>query len=178
MVPAHPPAAMASKPQLDIAFGAITDKNIEQLRVINRVIFPINYQESVYQDILACSEVTQLAYHNDVVVGAIACRLEKAPGGPKLYIITLGVLAPYRGMGVGSRLLEKSLAVVADALPEVTEAYLHVQTNNEEAAAFYQRFGFVQGEVIKDYYRRIDPPDALVLRKVLGGGAHQGNGSS
>ena len=155
---------------LHVTFGTLTDKNIEQLRILNRAIFPINYQEKVYQEILACGEVTQLAYHNDVVIGAIACRLEKAVGGPKLYILTLGVLAPYRGMGVGSRLLEKSLATVTSSLPEVTEAYLHVQSNNEEAVEFYQRFGFVRGEVVRDYYRRIEPPDALVLRKVLASG--------
>jgi ribosomal protein S18 acetylase RimI-like enzyme len=157
----------SARPQLAIAFGALTDKNLEQLRVLNTAIFPVRYDAKVYAEALACGEVTQLAFHNDVVVGAVACRLEKAPGGPKLYIITLGVLAPYRGMGVGSRLLEKSLAVVAASLPEVTEAYLHVQTSNEEAAAFYARFGFEKGEVVENYYRRIDPPHAQVLRKVL-----------
>ena len=41
------------------------------------------------------------AYHNAVLVGAIACRLEAHGTGAKMYIVTLGVLAPYRGMGVG-----------------------------------------------------------------------------
>ena len=42
------------------------------------------------------------AYHNDVLVGAIGCRLESAEEGSKrLYIILLGVLAPYRGMLTG-----------------------------------------------------------------------------
>lgn len=189
-----------AKAQLQINFDTVREKNIEQLRVLNRAIFPINYNEKVYQDILACGEVTQLAYHNDVLVGAIGCRLEKTPQvgqrdasikrtlcrqvamkhntnpspfripfqGPKLYIITLGVLAPYRGMGVGARLLEKSLSVVETSLPEVKEACLHVQSNNEEAIAFYSKFGFQVKETIKDYYRRLQPPDAVLLSKVLG----------
>lgn len=106
---------------------AQTDKNIEQLKLLNRAIFPINYPERMYKDILAYTDVTQagcgrrqaradalarmpgwrwgrgnflaarpagrhvpgitrlwrppslqLAYHNDVLVGAIACRLEKS----------------------------------------------------------------------------------------------------
>lgn len=40
--------------------------------------------------------------------------------------MTLGVLAPYRGVGIGSVLLQRSLEVLQE-LPEVVEAYLHVQ---------------------------------------------------
>jgi ribosomal protein S18 acetylase RimI-like enzyme len=46
------------------------------------------------------------AYCNDVLVGAIAVRLEREPNGKvQLYIITLGVLAAYRSYGVGRALL-------------------------------------------------------------------------
>ena len=37
------------------------------------------------------------------------------------------MLAPYRGMGAGSALLQKCLEVVTSQLPEVHEAVLHVQ---------------------------------------------------
>lgn len=57
----------------------VQQTNNLSLQVLNRAVFPINYPERVYKDVLAFTDVTQLAYHNDVLVGAIACRLEKAP---------------------------------------------------------------------------------------------------
>ena len=49
----------------------------------------------------------------------------------------------------------------------VTQAYLHVQTSNEDAIRFYARYGFKVVEEIKNYYKRIDPPDCYVLCKQL-----------
>jgi hypothetical protein len=65
--------------QLQITFDQVGQHNLVQLKTLNCVIFPIKYQEKVYQDILACGEVTQLAYHDGHLVGAMACRLEKSP---------------------------------------------------------------------------------------------------
>ncbi len=49
------------------------------------------------------------------------------------------------------------------------DAYLHVQTSNEEAIRFYQRAGFEIAETLLGYYRknRLNPPDAYILRKRL-----------
>ena len=66
----------------------------------------------------------------------------------------------------GSRLLQKSLSEASQD-ENIKEAYLHVQTNNEDAIHFYQRFDFEVGEVVPNYYKRLNPPDAVILRRVL-----------
>ena len=104
-------------------------------------------------------------YSTDILVGAVCCRLEKKTEGSKdlkLYIMTLGVLAPYRSCGIGSKLLATVLDE-ADHDSSVDEAYLHVQTSNTDALDFYKRFGFEQREKICNYYKRIDPPDCFVM---------------
>lgn len=77
------------------------------------------------------------------------------------------MLAPYRGVGIGTRLVQRCLSILESSLPEVKEAYLHVQTSNDEAIEFYKRFGFEVGDVIENYYTRIDPPHAVILKKSL-----------
>lgn len=42
-----------------------------------------------------------LAYFNDLVVGGVCCRVEIEGDRKRLYIMTLGVLAPYRRLGIG-----------------------------------------------------------------------------
>jgi len=51
----------------------------------------------------------------------------------------------------------------AKADPSIHEAYLHVQLGNDEAKNFYVHHGFVEQGIIKDYYKRIDPPDCYIL---------------
>lgn len=55
----------------------------------------------------------------------------------------------------------------AEADPTITEVYLHVQVSNEDAKSFYLARGFEEKEVIKDYYKNIDPPDCFLLSKTI-----------
>lgn len=52
-----------------------------------------------------------IAFYEDIVVGAVCCRVESSPETfeKKLYIMTLGCLAPYRRLGVGAMMLEHVL---------------------------------------------------------------------
>jgi len=69
------------------------------------------------------------ALYSDFVIGAICCRLEKtaaAANSARLYIMTLGVFAPYRRRKVGARLLDHIMTAAA-ADSTVDDVYLHVQ---------------------------------------------------
>ncbi|KAG8077210.1 hypothetical protein GUJ93_ZPchr0007g3238 [Zizania palustris] len=117
---------------------------------------------------VSCFPISHLgAYYSDICVGAIACRLEKTDGGAVcVYIMTLGVLAPYRGLGIGSKLLNHVLDLCEKQ--NVPEIYLHVQTNNDDAIAFYKKFGFEITKTIEKYYKNITPPDCYVVTKFIG----------
>ena len=62
------------------------------------------------QPILCSLFITILcvAYFNDIVVGGVCCRIETEGEQRRLYIMTLGVLAPYRRLGIGKKWIECS----------------------------------------------------------------------
>ncbi|TNM96313.1 N-alpha-acetyltransferase 50 isoform X1 [Takifugu rubripes] len=149
-----------------IELGDVTPHNIKQLKRLNQVIFPVSYNDKFYKDVLEVGELAKLAYFNDIPVGAVCCRVDHSQNQKRLYIMTLGCLAPYRRLGIGTKMLNHVLNI-CEKDGTFDNIYLHVQINNESAIDFYQRFGFQIIETKKNYYKRIEPADAHVLQKSL-----------
>ena len=103
---------------------------------------------------------------DDVIVGAISCRVETHKNETKLYILTLGVLEPYRKLGIGKRLLEKVMEI-AERNIGVVSVFLHVHVDNQKAYEFYKKREFLETERLNDYYTNIPNPHCYVLEKRL-----------
>ncbi|KNE61357.1 hypothetical protein AMAG_06186 [Allomyces macrogynus ATCC 38327] len=143
----------------------ITHENVESLRVLNAVIFPVRYNDKFYTDVAEMGgQYVKAAYHRGHMIGAVCCRREPAENGLtySLYVMTLGVMSVYRRLGIGSLLIEYVLRN-ARMDPACTGIRLHVQTSNEEAQRFYHRLGFDTITVVRNYYFRLTPPDAFLL---------------
>lgn len=156
---------------IEIDFGGITQDNSEQLRLINTTCFPITYADGFYKDIVKAKNesLNKFAYHNGFIIGAICCRVQEN----SVYIMTLGVLPSYRGRKVGSKLVQSVLDYAASEESKklvkegINEVMLHVQISNQDAINFYERLGFEKGEMVENYYKRIDPPHCYILRKKM-----------
>lgn len=154
------------RPAYRVELGEVTFHNVKQLKRLNQHIFPISYNDKFYKDVLEVGELAKLAFFNDVVVGAVCCRVDLLDGARRLYIMTLGCLAPYRRRGIGKKLLEHVLDVCART-GDFSSVFLHVQVSNESAIKFYQNFGFEIVDTRKQYYKKIEPSDAYVLQKTF-----------
>lgn len=129
----------------------------------------------------------------DKVIGGIRCRLERVRqtedsnretqiqenGSPtNLYIQTLHLLSPYRGCGVAASLLNSLLFASPPEskgkdsyrVSELVRHYnicsvtAHVHEANEEGLEWYIARGFrVDGDVA-EYYRRLKPSGAKIVR--------------
>jgi ribosomal protein S18 acetylase RimI-like enzyme len=159
------PAHRAAK--VDIKFGDLNEKNLEQFRVLNYVNLPVIYSDDFYNRLTSLMRYSKLAYLKDVLVGAISCKEDKQDDGTvAVYIMTITVLKPYRRYGIGSQLLAKAIEDCAKSR-SIKRMTLHVQKGNDSAMEFYKKHGFTIKEELKDYYTDLSPADCFVLEKQL-----------
>jgi len=161
---------------LKVTLATVNKANVGQLRVLNTTILPVRYSDAFYKDVLKDEKLIRYAQHNDATIGAVACREEKSSedGGPSLYVMTLGVLAPYRRLKAGHALLTYVLDLCRDekALAHIERIHLHVQVSNDDAIAFYAKYGFaVVGDVVENYYVRLEGDDGRARKLQLDLGA-------
>ncbi|KAI9193477.1 acyl-CoA N-acyltransferase [Polychytrium aggregatum] len=160
----------------DIRLEEINDDNLDEFRRINSIIFPVVYQESFYRQV--CDkypkELSALAFYKEDCVGAVSCRKEpiyhnETETRYRVYIMTIGVLAPYRRLKIGSHLVNYIIRN-CELDPTVEHISLHVQTTNDEAIRFYEKLDFIVHSRVDGYYARnrgVEPPDAYLLNRYI-----------
>ncbi|KAI8379566.1 acyl-CoA N-acyltransferase [Radiomyces spectabilis] len=143
----------------------ITPENIDQVRSLHLALFPVHYNDKFFDHLLQVGEFAKLAYWGDTCVGLVCCRLENdGLDRSKLYMMTLGVLHPYRHRGIAHRLVDHIL-YQASLCDYISSIYLHVQTVNEAALSFYRRNGFEVIGYVENYYKNIPDKHAYIVSR-------------
>ena len=171
----HPQSLIA---RLSYRIVTGSDQDIRTLRQLNATIFPISYHDKFYKDLsaacdLSCRAVFILVDDREII-GTFSCRFESPlpsfhdhDGITRCtYVMTFGVLAKYRLRGVGEWMWERLMEMYGVAQECTRLMVLHVQVGNTAALRFYKKRGFVERMVVKDYYRRLSPPDAVLLTRL------------
>eukprot|EP01064_Diplonema_japonicum_P029449 TRINITY_DN477_c4_g1_i1.p1 TRINITY_DN477_c4_g1~~TRINITY_DN477_c4_g1_i1.p1 ORF type:complete len:197 (+),score=28.57 TRINITY_DN477_c4_g1_i1:56-592(+) len=139
-------------------------QRIEMIRILHKATFPVRYQDKFYDGLYRQADRWSfLAEYQGMLVGAVCCRLE-AQNDNRVYIMTLGVLEPYRRIGIAKFLLRKAMKNACET-PEVKSMALHVQTTNQLALEFYKQMGFVVHSTIENYYSTLKDNKAYLLVK-------------
>lgn len=161
----------------------IADADAAALRRINALLLPVSYPDSFYRRATCLSESGRfsrvITWTHDgeelKVVGGVVCRVEAASGtgsaAPQnLYIQSLCLLSPYRGMGLVSAALENVIATaVSDPSLDVRTVTAHVWTENEEGLHWYNGRGFKRRESpIPGYYLKLRPDSAWLVQRLVG----------
>ncbi|CAG8971110.1 hypothetical protein HYALB_00008587 [Hymenoscyphus albidus] len=176
------------------SIALIQEEHIQSLRRINALLLPIGYPDSFYHTIAAPNPLPSFSRiitwtepgppTKEQVIGGAVCRLEPTPtpesslskpefvpGCHDLYIQSLALLSPYRGQGLAAAVLQDIIKSAASTSistngVKVVEIYAHVWTENTEALEWYAKRGFKREEnVVQDYYRKLKPHTAWILRR-------------
>jgi RimJ/RimL family protein N-acetyltransferase len=63
-------------------------------------------------------------------------------------VLGMGLLPEFRGLGIGTKLINATMAAACDA--GMTRIELHVHANNPAAIALYKKVGFKQEGILRD----------------------------
>ncbi len=143
----------------DVLIRRMEPEDVETVLGIESRVFTTPWQAHTFLSLIGRSG-SELWVMEHPVAGILAyavlwCILDQAE------LANIAVRSEYRGQGYASRLLERVLQIARDR--EVETIYLEVRASNARALELYERFGFSQVGVRKNYY---DKPteDALVMR--------------
>jgi putative acetyltransferase len=107
-----------------------------------------------------------VAESGDELVGQIGLQVSANPRRRHVGDIGMGVRDDWRGRGVGTVLLEATLAL-ADGWLQLRRIELQVYAGNAAAIALYAKHGFVQEGLHRDYaYRDGAYIDALTMARI------------
>jgi ribosomal protein S18 acetylase RimI-like enzyme len=157
---------------LNFTYEAISPSDISELKLLQRELFPINYSDSLYNEIgtkivsLGCflSHPSYNLGEFPMLVGAILFRIQENTSTSNLrwsymfsstystYILTIGVITILRGRGIAKRLLNYCLEYSSLTSPYPLYISLHVAEYNDEAIPFYETFGFELSEKLENHY--------------------------
>lgn len=153
----------------------VEDHHLSTLRAMTSTLLPVKYSDKFYRDCLtndARQAIARIIIYDSKIVGWIRCRLEPAPGNPdsghfQLYIQALGILAPFRGLGLATKLLDTIEKLVRELPFRVTGVYAHVWEDNDGALSWYEKRGFRRVMLLQQYYRRLRPSGAWTVRREI-----------
>lgn len=149
-----------------IAVDDLTANHIGTFKKLHQVLFPIEIAPNFYKDALnPVLTLSKLAYFNDIPVGCFCAKIQPEKNGARVYIMTFGVLAPYRRLGIGARMLEYIETHVKTEL-KAKEVGLHVQEGNE-AKDWYTKHGYAEEKFDANYYPKNKPSGAYLLKKAM-----------
>ncbi|KAG9446525.1 hypothetical protein H6P81_012653 [Aristolochia fimbriata] len=105
-------------------------------------------------------QLSFLAFHRGTCIGTVVCKMGEHRNTFRGYIAMLVVIKPYRGRGIATELVTRSIQVMMESgCQEVT---LEAEVTNKGALALYGRLGFIRAKRLFRYY--LNGVDAFRLK--------------
>jgi len=138
------------------------------LYLCNKTVLPIYYSvdEYLYFSLVSPYKEILIAERDGKLCGYILAEYD----GSFLHILSFGVYPEYRKNGMGSALINE-LEKIAKINKEVKALSLNVHAGNNNAIAFYEKYGFKKVNKLVNYYhgslKNVSTQDAYRLEYAL-----------
>lgn len=148
---------------MTVVLRPLTVDDLDRVDELEVELFgPGAWPRSVYVEELAAPNREYVAaVESGVLVGYAGVAL-----GGDAEIMTIGVAAPWRRLGIGARLLDSLVATARRA--RAARVFLEVRASDEAAQRLYARAGFRAVGLRRGYYEH-EGEDAVVMRLDLAG---------
>ncbi|KAG8489685.1 hypothetical protein CXB51_017707 [Gossypium anomalum] len=114
-------------------------------------------------------QLSFLAFHKGKCVGTVVCKMGEHRNTFRGYIAMLVVIKPYRGRGIATELVTRSIRMMMESgCEEVRLSHtfvlvtLEAEVTNKGALALYGRLGFIRAKRLFHYY--LNGVDAFRLK--------------
>merc|ERR1712039_787525 len=155
---------------MGVCIRPATVDDLYGMQACNLQCLPENYQMKYYfYHMLSWPQLPQVAVdHNNKIVGYVLAKMEEDAESPHGHITSLAVLRTHRKLGIASKLMRASMAVMEETF-DAEYVSLHVRYTNRAAFTLYsQTLGFEIDDIEKGYYA--DKEDAYDMRKMFAKG--------
>ncbi|KAI3984474.1 hypothetical protein MKX01_000137 [Papaver californicum] len=105
-------------------------------------------------------QLSFLAFHKGNCIGTVVCKMGEHRNTFRGYIAMLVVIKSYRGKGIATELVTRSIQVMMESGCE--EVTLEAEVSNKGALALYGRLGFIRAKRLFRYY--LNGVDAFRLK--------------
>ena len=151
----------------DYVIRRCEERDLAAVIDINMAALPEHYSDYFFESILReLPEAFIVAEIDGRIVGYIMCKIEfgfsnfrKLGFVKKGHVVSVAVLEPHRGKGLGKALMLEGINGVM--IRKSDEIYLEVRVSNTQAIEMYKRLRFEIKSRLRSYYR--DGEDAYLM---------------
>ncbi|GBG64891.1 hypothetical protein CBR_g48357 [Chara braunii] len=105
-------------------------------------------------------QLCYMAFSGGQCIGTVVCKLDQHREMYRGYIAMLVVIKPFRGRGIASELVKRSIETMR--LQGSDEVALEAEVTNKAALALYENLGFIKAKRLHRYY--LNGVDAFRLK--------------
>jgi len=135
--------------------------DIEEVVSIEKLYFNKSWSKKTFRKLLDHQDVeVWVALQGEDLLGYVVLQCS----GDEAELINIAVRKGKRKLGIGSALLSKTVDVAVGL--DVKKLFLEVRSSNQQAISLYERFGFDQVGMRKNYYSN-PREDAQILCRLL-----------